>query len=106
MAKYLLKGNYVGEGVTGLRLEGGTRRRAAIDALVTSVGGMLEGVYFAFGETDIYVVADLPDHASAVALTLAANATGAVAVTTTVLLTPEEMDAAAHLDPQYRAPGV
>jgi uncharacterized protein with GYD domain len=105
MAKFLLKGNYVGAGVTGLRLEGGSRRRAAIEQLVASVGGALESVYYAFGETDIYVIADLPDDAAAAALTMSVNSTGAVKVTTTVLLTPEQMDEAANRQPEYRAPG-
>lgn len=105
MSKYLLQGKYVGDGVTGLRLEGGSRRRAAIETLVASVGGDVESVYYAFGDTDVYVVADLPDNTAAAALTLVVNATGAVVATTTVLLTPEEMDAVVNLEPQYRAPG-
>jgi len=105
MAKFMLKGNYLGAGVTGLRLEGGSSRQAAIQRLVASVGGEVESVYYAFGDTDVYVIADLPDNAAAAALTLSVNATGAVTATTIVLLTPEEMDAAANLEPQYRAPG-
>ena len=67
MAKYLLQGNYVGEGIKGLMKEGGSSRRAAIRALVESVGGKLESVYYALGKTDIFVVVDLPDHATATA---------------------------------------
>lgn len=36
MAKYLIGGNYVGEGVKGLMKEGGTGRSAAISKLVES----------------------------------------------------------------------
>ena len=39
------------------------------------------------------------------ALALTLNASGAVAVNTTVLMTQEEMDAAVKKSPSYRAPG-
>jgi hypothetical protein len=39
MPKYLIEVNYVGEGVSGLLKEGGTRRRAAVDELFKSMGG-------------------------------------------------------------------
>lgn len=105
MAKYLVKGNYVGDGVAGLRSDGGTKRREAVERLVASVGGTMESLYYAFGDTDIYVIVDLPDHAAAASLSLVANASGAVQVSVTVLLTAEDMDAATGLSPEYRPPG-
>ena len=105
MAKYLIQGNYVGEGVKGLLSEGGSSRREAVTKLIESVGGKLEAFYYSFGKTDAYVIADLPDHASATAVSLAANATGTVRVKITVLMTPEEVDAAAKKAPDYRPPG-
>jgi hypothetical protein len=39
------------------------------------------------------------------ALALAISASGVVRVTTTVLLTPEELDEAAQKTPHYRPPG-
>lgn len=105
MARYLVSGNYVGDGVKGLASEGGSGRRAAVEALVASLGGSLESFYFALGTTDVFIVVDMPDNTSAAAASLAANASGAVAVSVTVLLTPEELDAAAQLSPQYRPPG-
>ena len=105
MAKYLIQGNYVGGGVKGLLSEGGSSRREAVAKLVESVGGTLEGFYYAFGKTDVYVIVDAPDNASVAALSFAANATGTVRVKTTVLLTPEEVDAAAKKAPDYRPPG-
>ena len=105
MAKYLIQGNYVGEGVKGLLSEGGSSRREAVSKFLESVGGKLEAFYYAFGKTDVYVIADLPDHASATAASLAANATGTVKVKITVLMTPEEVDAAAKKAPDYRPPG-
>ena len=105
MPKYLFQANYVGEGVKGLLKDGGAGRRAAVEALAKSVGGTVEAFYFAFGETDAYVIVDLPDNASAAAVALTVGASGLAKVKTTVLLTVEEADAAAKLTPAYRAPG-
>ncbi len=105
MPKYLFQARYVGEGIKGLLKEGGTGRRDAVEKLAKSVGGTIEAFYFAFGETDAYVLADLPDHASAAAIALTVGASGAATVNTTVLMTPEEVDAAAKKTPTYRAPG-
>ena len=38
MPKYLVTGEYIGDGISGLLKEGGTARRAAVKALVKSVG--------------------------------------------------------------------
>ena len=105
MPKYLAQANYVGEGLKGLLKEGGTSRRAIVEKLVKSQGGTVEAFYYAFGENDLYVIADMPDHASMAALALTISATGTVVVKTTVLLTPEEIDQAAKKTLIYRAPG-
>ncbi|ADH65279.1 hypothetical protein Mesil_3475 (plasmid) [Allomeiothermus silvanus DSM 9946] len=105
MPKYLLQVNYVGEGIRGLLKEGGTSRKAAAEAAVKSVGGRIEAMYYAFGDADCYVIAEVPDHPTAAALSMTLNASGRVSIKTTVLLTPEDMDAAAKLSPSYRAPG-
>jgi len=105
LPKYLVHANYVGEGVIGLLKEGGTSRRAATEKAVKSLGGTLEAFYFAFGETDAYVIAEVPDNASMAAIALIVSASGAVKVKTTVLLTPEEIDMAVKKTPSYRPPG-
>lgn len=105
MPKYLIQTSYVGEGIKGLLKEGGTSRRAAAEKAAQSVGGKLEAFYFAFGANDAYVIVDVPDNASVAALALTASASGAVKANTTVLLTPEEIDAAAQKKPSYRPPG-
>ena len=105
MAKYLIKGNYVGDGVKGLLSEGGTSRKAAVDQLAASLGGSVESLYYAFGSTDVYVIADMPDHVSAAAASLVASASGAVSTEIVVLLTAEELDAVAAKAPNYRPPG-
>jgi uncharacterized protein with GYD domain len=105
MPKYLAHCNYVGDGIKGLLKEGGTSRRAVVDKLAESVGGKVEVFYYAFGETDLYVIADLPDNESMTAVALMVAASGAITIKTTVLLTPEEVDEAAKKTPLYRPPG-
>ncbi len=105
MAKYLIQASYIGEGVKGLLKEGGSQRRATVQKSVEQLGGKLEAFYYAFGETDAYLIVDLPDAISAAALGLGVNASGVVQLRTTVLLTPEEVDAAARMTTSYRAPG-
>ena len=105
MAKYLIEANYMGEGLKGLLKEGGSSRRAAVEKLVGSLGGTIEAFYYAFGDTDLFVIADLPDNVTAAAASLTASAAGTATVKVTVLLTAEEMDAAAKKSPSYRPPG-
>jgi uncharacterized protein with GYD domain len=105
MPKYLIEAMYTQEGVKGLQSAGGSSRRDAISKLAESLGGSLESLYFAFGERDVYAVIDLPDNESATAAALTVNASGAVAAKTTVLLEPEEVDAAAKRSADYRPPG-
>jgi uncharacterized protein with GYD domain len=105
MPKFLMEASFTTEGVKGVRSEGGTARREAVEKAIESVGGQLEGFYFAFGHRDVYVLADFPDNQSAAAMALTVNATGAVATRTIVLLTPEDVDAAAKRSADYRAPG-
>ena len=105
MAKSLISGNYVGDGIKGVMAEGGSKRRDAAAAAMESVGGSLDCLYFAFGKTDVFGIADFPDVASAAAISLLINSTGAVAITLTPLLTAEDVDAAAAKSPSYRPPG-
>ena len=109
MAKYLIQGCYAVDGVRGVLKEGGSKRKEAVEQAAKSMGGTVEAVYYAFGDTDIYVILDLPDNITAAAASLVTNATGAVQAKTTVLITPEEMDEAAQKATQaagsYRPPG-
>jgi len=105
MPKYLIQANYVGEGTRGLLKEGGSMRRAAVEAMFKSMGGTIEAFYYAFGETDVFIIGELPDNVTAAALALRVNASGAARCTATVLLTPEEIDVAAGKTVSYRPPG-
>ena len=105
MPKYLVQANYVGEGVKGLLNEGGSSRRAVVEKLIESVDGTVEAFYYAFGETDLYIIAELPDNVTMTTLSLLVAASGAIAIKTTVLITPEEVDEAVKKSPSYRPPG-
>jgi uncharacterized protein with GYD domain len=105
MLKFLIEASLTAEGVQGVRSEGGTARREAVGSAIESAGGRLESFNFAFGDHDVFVIADFPDNESAAAMALAVNSSGAVTTRTVVLLTPEQMDEAAKRSVQYRAPG-
>ena len=105
MPKYLLQVNYTLDGVKGVLAKGGSARKAAAQAAAKSVGGKVDSFYFAFGSTDVFVVADLPDNAAAAALALTVTAGGGATVSTTVLLSPDELDRAAEANVKYRPPG-
>ena len=105
MPKFLIKASYNPDGVRGLIKEGGSKRRAVVQKLIEGVGGKLEGFYYAFGADDAVIIADLPDASSGIAISLTVNATGAVRLSTTPLITPEEIDAASKKAVDYKAPG-
>lgn len=105
MPKYLFHGSYTLEGLQGLMKEGGSGRRDATEEVVGALGGSVEAYYFAFGDDDFYLIADLPDNVSAAAGALVAAASGAINISTTVLLTPEEVDEATRRGTPYRPPG-
>jgi uncharacterized protein with GYD domain len=105
MPKYLVMADYKTSGAAGVLKEGGSARRAAAKQAIEAVGGKMEAFYFAYGHVDAYIICDLPDPISAVALSLAVNASGALVSNTTPLITPEEVDAAVKKAVVYRAPG-
>jgi uncharacterized protein with GYD domain len=105
MAKFLVTVSYTESGAKGLRKDGGTERERVVRLAIEGLGGKLDALYFALGEYDAIVVADLPDSMSVTALTLAVAASGAAHCRTTPLLTPAEMDKVVSKTTAYRAPG-
>jgi uncharacterized protein with GYD domain len=105
MAKYLAKASYTAQGTKGLLKDGGSRRRAAVKNTVRRLGGRLEAFYYTFGDSDAIIILDLPDAASAAALSMATAASGAVRISTTPLITPEDIDKACRKHVTYKAPG-
>ena len=106
MGRYLFQATYSAEGIKGVLKEGGTGRRAAVEAALKSLGGKLEAFYYAFGDTDVFVIVDGIDNATAAAFSMGVAQAGTLSsVKTTVLMAPEEIDAAAKKTMSYRPPG-
>ncbi len=94
MAHYLVQASYSKEGIAQL-LANPQDRAAAVRPVVEGMGGKIESFYFAFGEYDAIVVAELPDNVSAAALAMAVGGSpGISSYKTTPLLTMEEAIAA------------
>ena len=106
MIKALIKASYSMDGMKGLMKSGGTSRVKAVESALAGVGGSLESFYFAFGGDDLYIVADVPDHAAAIAMAAAVSTSGAVTkYETVILLTPAEVDKAMNVSVDYVPPG-
>ena len=105
MPKYLYKGTYTLEGGRGLLKDGGSKRRGVVEQMFQKAGGTLEAFYYAFGEEDLYLIADMPDNVTTAAVSLLVNAAGGFTGSTVVLLTPEEMDRATQKSIEYSPPG-
>jgi uncharacterized protein with GYD domain len=73
--------------------------------MTEKAGGKLESFYFCLGSDDFTIIADFPSNVDVAAVGLVANASGAARIRTTVLLTPEEVDEAVKMKPDYRPPG-
>ncbi len=83
-------------------------RRQAAQSYIESVGGTLQGFWYAFGTYDGYTLWEAPDNVSMAAVALAIGGGGALSsIETTVLLTVDEtIDALRKADQvRYRAPG-
>jgi uncharacterized protein with GYD domain len=105
MSKYLISASYTAPGLQGVRSGGAKARVDAVSTMLEAVGGHLDSFHFAFGDADVYVVADLPDDESAAAVAMAINSSGAVTIRTTKLLTVEQVDEALQRSVAYQAPG-
>ena len=105
MPKYFLQANYTAQGLQGLLKEGGSSRRRVFEEMAREQGGSLESFYYAFGGADLYLTFDLPDAATAAAISLNIGAGGALDISTVQLLTAEEIDEACGKTVTYRLPG-
>jgi uncharacterized protein with GYD domain len=105
MPKYLVEASYSADGLKGLMKDKASGRKKAVEKLLDGMGGKLEAMYYAFGDRDVILIADMPDNVSAAAVSLAASSTGLVRTRTTPLLTVEETDAALKTKVGYKGPG-
>ncbi|MBR8641402.1 GYD domain-containing protein [Streptomyces tuirus] len=105
MAKYLFKVQLTTDGLKGLLREGASARREVVTRMVEGLGGRVETMYWAFGDDDVYVTAELPGNTSAAAMGMVVSAAGGVRTSTVVLLSADEIDEAVRQQVDYRAPG-
>jgi uncharacterized protein with GYD domain len=88
MAKYLFLVRITNVRTAGTPSNFGADWEASLTEAVANVSGAVEAIYFAFGDTDIYMVADVPDEASAAALSLGISLGREATVVTVLLFTP------------------
>jgi uncharacterized protein with GYD domain len=84
-------------------------RTEAVRAIAESAGGQLLGLYYAFGETDGFVLCEVPDSISAAAVAMTVLASGRFkTVKTTEIFTAQDavqaMRKAGGMRAQYRPP--
>jgi len=77
MAHFLFQGSYTAESLAAL-VETPEDRSVYVRSIVEKLGGKLEGFWLAFGEHDFYLIAEMPDNATATAFAISASAGGGV----------------------------
>ncbi len=108
MPHYLLQASYTAQGVSGL-VSSPEDRGAAILQMIEGVGGRMESFYYAFGDSDVVAILELPDNVTMAALSMAVGASEAVTnLRTTVLIPVSEGVEAARTagGMSYRPPGL
>jgi uncharacterized protein with GYD domain len=105
MGKYMFKVSYTTEGLRTVVGSGASGRVAVARAAADSLGGSMEAFYFAFGDTDVFAIGELPSDEAAAALALRVSSSGIGSVSTVKLLTAEQIDAALGMSVDYRSPG-
>jgi uncharacterized protein with GYD domain len=99
--RFLVIARYQAQGARAVMAGGGSTRRSVFEHAVLDLAGRLETYDFALGDDDVYAIVELPDTAAAAALSLTISGGGVATVRTVVLLSPEDLDRAARLHPQY-----
>ena len=82
--------------------EGG---RGVVTKLIRKLGGKVESFYYSFGTSDVIAIMDMPNVATAAAISIGIKSTGAVNISLTPFIEPKEIDTAARMSIGYRAPG-
>ena len=90
MAHYLVQAAYTSE--AWATLVGNPQDRSEpVRKMVEDAGGSLESFYLAFGDFDVVAIVELPDDATAAAVSIATSAAGAIRqIKTTPLITAED----------------
>jgi uncharacterized protein with GYD domain len=105
MRRFMFKVSYTKDGMQGVIKEGAASRQATIEKMAAGMGGSIASFDFAFGDTDVYVIAEMPDEITAAAVATAVAASGAASIDTVVLLSADDIDAAIAKHAPYRPPG-
>ena len=105
MGHYMFRASYSQGGLQGVLKEGAASRVAVVEGLCSSLGGRLESAYWAFGSDDFIAIVELPDDVAAASAAMTVGASGVGSVSTTVLLTGDQVDEARSRKAAYRAPG-
>ncbi len=105
MARFMFKVSYSKEGMQGVMKEGAVNRRTFIEKMAAEMGGSITSFDFAFGDTDVYAIGEMPDQITAAAVATAVGAAGTGSIETVVLLSAEDIDQAISKHVPYRAPG-
>jgi uncharacterized protein with GYD domain len=105
MARFMFKVRYTKDGMQGVMKEGAVGRRTFIEKMASEMGGSIASFDFAFGDTDVYAITEMPDQITAASVATAIAASGAVSIETVVLLSAEDVDQAIAKHAPYRAPG-
>lgn len=107
MPHYLVLASYTAQGVSGL-ISKPEDRSAVLRTLVESSGGRIESMYYAFGDSDVVVIMEMPDNVTMAAFSMAVGASGSVTNLRTTVLIPisEGVEAARKVAGiGYRPPG-
>ncbi len=90
MSYYLIQASYTAPAIAAM-VKNPQDRAAAVRPMIEKAGGKLHGLWFAFGETDIVAIAEMPNNVSAAAIAMAIGATGTMSTyRSTPLMTPGE----------------
>lgn len=85
MVRYLFRASCGGD-----QRQDHTERRSSLERALEAVAGKLETVAYAFGDTDVLAIAELPDEVSPEAFVSGVGAGGVVQVHHTVVISPGE----------------
>ena len=105
MPKYLFTGSYTADGARAILKDTAAGRRQALTAAVEGLGGKVEGLWYAFGDDDLYALVDLPSNVRAAAISVLVASTGTFAPKIVALLTVDEMDEALKTKVNFRVAG-
>ncbi len=90
MAFYLVQASYSTQASAAM-IKNPQDRAAAVKPVIERIGGKMHGLWLAFGEYDVVLIAEMPDNVSAAAVAMAVGSSGGIsAYRTTPLLTSAE----------------